>query len=171
MQKYRVVRHEVTQPLDQSIKLIPLTKGQNAIVDAEDYDFLMQWNWYASFVESMGSYYAARTSDIGVPVYMHRFLISATNPIVDHRNLNTLDNRRDNLREGTKAQNASNCEKYKTNNSGYKGVHWCEQKQKWVAKAQHNKNRFYLGSFESAELAHEAYSAFVANMKGEFSRD
>jgi hypothetical protein len=38
MAKRHVFRHAVTQPLDPSIKLIPLTRGQSAIVDA-DGDF------------------------------------------------------------------------------------------------------------------------------------
>ena len=43
--KIPVERHAVQQPADESVKLIPLTKGLNAIVDAHNYDWLMQWNW------------------------------------------------------------------------------------------------------------------------------
>ena len=41
----RMPRHPVTQPSDPSYLLIPLTQGQNAIVDAVDYDRLMQFNF------------------------------------------------------------------------------------------------------------------------------
>lgn len=40
MAKHRVVREPVVQPLDQSYRLIPLTKGKVAIVDATDYEWL-----------------------------------------------------------------------------------------------------------------------------------
>jgi hypothetical protein len=33
-------RHSVVQPLDTSYRLIPLTQGQNAIVDAADFEEL-----------------------------------------------------------------------------------------------------------------------------------
>jgi hypothetical protein len=36
--KFSVKRHAVTQPLESSYRLLPLTRGQNAIVDAADYE-------------------------------------------------------------------------------------------------------------------------------------
>jgi hypothetical protein len=45
--KYRVARHSVEQPEDPSIRLIPLTQGQVAIVDVGDFAALDRWNWSA----------------------------------------------------------------------------------------------------------------------------
>lgn len=43
--KRHVKRHEVVQPLNESYRLIPLTQGQNAIVDVNDFGRLSKWNW------------------------------------------------------------------------------------------------------------------------------
>jgi hypothetical protein len=40
MTKRRVKRHPVTQPADKPYRFIPLTQGKNAIVDAEDFEWL-----------------------------------------------------------------------------------------------------------------------------------
>ena len=62
MPKLRVKRHAVTQPLDQSYRLIPLTQGQNAIVDVEDFEWLDQWNWCAQWTGR--HFYAVRHDGI-----------------------------------------------------------------------------------------------------------
>src|SRR6266481_2348808 len=111
MQKYRVRRHEVIQPQDQSIKLIPLTKGQSAIVDAADYEWLMQWNWTAQWSKNIGSFYAYRISGKTL-IYMHRLITACEQGMdVDHINHHTLDNRRSNLRKGSHSYNLANSDK------------------------------------------------------------
>lgn len=37
---FRKKRHEVIQPIDTEYRLIPLTQGQVAVVDAADYEWL-----------------------------------------------------------------------------------------------------------------------------------
>ena len=114
MPKRRVRRHEVVQPQDQSIRLIPLTQGQNAVVDAADYEWLNQWNWHAHWFESSKTFYAGRniSASEGRPmgvVTMHRELLQdGSNLDTDHRNGNGLDNRRSNLRICTRSQNCQN---------------------------------------------------------------
>jgi hypothetical protein len=81
-------------------KLIPLTQGKFAIVDNADFDWLNQWKWYA--VKSYNTWYARRFSSIP----MHRQIMSAPSGTeIDHRNHNGLDNRRQNLRFSTSAEN------------------------------------------------------------------
>src|SRR5438477_9252593 len=87
MPKRRVHRHEPIQPLDQSTKLIPLTRGLNAIVDAADYDWLNQWNWFA--LQSQHNSYAARLEKRkGRLLLMHRVIVGGDSHDIDHINRN-----------------------------------------------------------------------------------
>ena len=87
---YNVKRHAVVQPLDQSIKLIPLTQGRNAVVDAVDYEWLMQWNWCAAWCPITRSFYATRRDytvnrRLGITVPMHRVIMGMPTGVqVDH---------------------------------------------------------------------------------------
>src|ERR1035437_2403613 len=95
-----VIRHKVEQPQDQSIRLIPLTQGQNAIVSASDYEMLRQTNWCAWWNPHTGSFYAKGRPVCGEMIGMHSFLVPCRQGYVpDHINGNTLDHRRNNLQE------------------------------------------------------------------------
>jgi hypothetical protein len=83
------------------------------------------------------------------------------NPMADHINGIKTDNRIDNLREVTKAQNAQNKKIYVTKSglprSGFKGVHWIKACQKWRAAIGHNNKTINLGMFDDPEKAFLAY--------------
>ena len=165
MPKPRIQRHEVVQPDDQSIRLIPLTKGQNAIVDANDFEWLSQWNWYACRNNMSGKFYAYRTvAKRGVP--MHRVILGFPEQ-VDHRNGNTLDNRRENIRACTCAQNACNRSKHSNNRSGIKGVR--RSHGKWCAQIGINGKNKHLGLFRTAGEAASAYKRAAMELHGDFA--
>lgn len=160
-------RPPVVQPLDPSYKIIALTKGQVALVDASDYKWLMQWSWHAWWNPSTESFYAARReSNI---LYMHREILQCGPKQVDHKNHNTLDNRAENLRPATPGQNIANRGKNCNNTSGFKGVSWHKGGRKWIANAGLNGKTVYLGLYSTPEEAHAAYSAFVTKQWGEFA--
>lgn len=145
MQKPRVVRHEVVQPPDQSIKYIALTKGQTAIVDAANYEWLKQWNWSAFWHPRTKTFYARRGH---AGPLMHRVIFNAQpTQLLDHKSGDTLDNRRQNIRFATSSQNAQNRKTYSSNKSGHKGVYWNAANSKWVAQIGTNGRNKYLGSF------------------------
>jgi hypothetical protein len=72
--KKPVKRHEVTQPLDQSYRLIPLTQGKNTIVDATDFQWLSKWNWCAHYAPTTKTFYAERRGGTKT-VWMHKEII------------------------------------------------------------------------------------------------
>lgn len=89
---------------------------------------------------------------------------------LDHVNGDRADNRIANLREATQAQNARNAQRKKTNSSGFKGVHWHAQAQKWRATILVNRRHISLGLFHRKEDAAKAYETAAHKHHGAFSR-
>lgn len=76
--------------------------------------------------------------------------------LVDHINSIRHDNRIENLRLVTPSENAQNLKKARSDNgSGLLGVTPIDGK--WVSRIMLNGKSFYLGYFETPELAHTAY--------------
>lgn len=163
--KRHVKRHKVVQPDDQSIRYIALTNNQNAIVDAPDYEWLSQWNWSAHWDPKLKSFYAQRFPSLS----MARIIVGVPSGInVDHKNHNTLDNRRTNLRPATQTQNLGNARK-RLPESGYRGVWKVASKlNPWAATITKNGEMFYLGCFPNPEAAYGAYKAKAKELYGEF---
>src|SRR5712664_378293 len=159
-----VKRHAVIQPLNESYRFIPLTQGQNAIVDAEDFEWLSQWNWCVSKIGN--SFYAVRANSI----LMHRKILHCrrSSEQGDHKNGNTLDNRKNNLRKCSNHQNTWNVGPPKNNTSGFKGVSF-RRDIGWYARIRVNGERIWLGYFDSAEVAARAYDAAAKSYHGEFA--
>ena len=72
---------------------------------------------------------------------------------LDHINGNTLDNRVENLRPATSAQNMSNRKTFANNKSGCKGVCWHNRISKWQVSVGVNKKQKHIGYFDDLELA------------------
>ena len=124
-------RVEPPEPPNDKIRYIPLTRGLHAIVDAEDYERLSQYKWYAA-ISNNGTFYARRNSPDGV-VSMHRTIMQAPDgKVVDHINGNGLDNRRCNLRICTQYENALNSRPRVDSKSRFKGV--VPHGDKWRAR-------------------------------------
>jgi hypothetical protein len=165
------------QPADLSYRLIPLTQGQFAKVDAVDYDFLTQWKWCAQWDPKSGQFHATRCYWVQgrksvKHVQMARLIMG--NPVgmeVDHANGNTLDNRRStNLRLATHAQNCQNRRRKSDNTSGVKGVHWNKESRKWRARIMAHGKRKLIGDFGSLADAQAAYAVAAREAHGEFAR-
>lgn len=156
--------------LQPATKEIPLTQGKVAIVDASDYDFLMQWAWMAR-LERHCCYAVRRFSVDGKQCWarMHRVIMEAkTGTMIDHINGNGLDNRRDNLRLATTSQNTQNKKIGANNTSGYKGVD--HRSRKWRARIWLHGQEYHLGYFDSDIAAAHAYNKAAERLHGEFAR-
>jgi len=170
-QKRSAKRHPVTQPSDPSYRFIPLTKRQNAIVDAEDYDWLNQWNWCATWQKNSNTFHAARRiGHKGQLVKMHNVIIGVCPPQqVDHIDHNGLNNRRKNLRKCTNSQNMANRRTQSNNTSGYKGVSWNKRMQKWRVRIFANGREFCGGYYTQIEDAARAADKIAIIHHGKFA--
>lgn len=90
---------------------------------------------------------------------------------LDHIDGDKLNNRVSNLRLCGHAENSRNVGIFKSNTSGFKGVSFNKQTNKWVAQATLNNMLHYLGLFYTPEEASEAYQKFAREHHGEFYRD
>lgn len=168
MPERRVKRHSVTQPLDKPYRFVPLTQGQNAIVDAADFEWLSKWHWNAHWNKKTKSFYAEKDVRFDGVAAMHRTILGCTKGEgVDHRNGDTLDNRRENIRKCTTRQNSCNRSAQRNNTSGFKGVTWDKSTSKWRARI--GEFRKHLGLFASPEEAARVYDAAAKEQFGEFA--
>ena len=154
------------------MKVIKLNRGFSTLVDDEDFEFLSQWKWHAGATPD-GNWYACRTvrsEGRTTFIWMHKVLCPG-DPTrkVDHKNRDSLDNRKKNLRIATNSQNGANASKSKNNTSGFKGVTWCKASKKWQAQIMVNRKHIYLGLFEDKREAAAEYDRKAKELFGEFA--
>ena len=137
-------------------------KGEPFFFDKDDYDTIKDFTWciYNGYVvdRNMNSMHdIIMQQDIGF--------------IVDHihgketRN----DNRRCNLRIGTKQQNVFNRDLTKANTSGVMGISYDKNKDKWITRIGYNYQSIYLGAFTEKEDAIKARIKAEEEYFGEWS--
>lgn len=150
---------------------ILLSQGKIAFVDDEDYEAISAKKW--SVVKSWNSFYARRYERIdGVQtiVYMHRLLANAVkNQQVDHKDQNTLNNCKDNLRLCSNTENSQNRKKRKTLSpkSEFKGVR--PKGGRFIARIKIDGKDCFLASFKSEVEAAKAYDRAAIQYFGEFA--
>lgn len=151
------------------MKEIPLTFGLVALVDDGDFDLVSKYAWWAQFPNGPEyPVYAQTKFEKRLNIYMHALLVPVQKGfVIDHRNLNGCDNRRENLRIGTRSQNGANAKLSKANTSGFKGV--TLSFGKWHAQIMVYRENIPLGRFvDKVEAAH-AYDAGAVKYFGEFA--
>ena len=163
------------------------------IVDDEDYEKVMERKWYV-WESGSGKHYAMSGCRYRS---VHRAVMNDPKGFdIDHINSDPLDNRKENLRVCTRAQNAQNRPVRKDSASGYKGVYEIKkpQRHKYTKKSgqvtYHEsmpKKRFYayignpeattktprsikLGYFHTAKEAAECYDRKAIEIYGEFAQ-
>lgn len=158
------------------MKYIQLTQGKQTLVDDEDFEYLNQWKWayekrYNRAVRSVYIKGSGRKNQKNDTWLMHRLIMNVpANKYIDHINGNTLDNRKQNLRICTHAQNMLNKKQVATNNtSGFKGVSWNKHAGRWMSKINIHRKQLYIGLFDTKEEAALAYNKMALKLHGEFA--
>lgn len=117
-------------------------------IDIEDIDKIKNFRWckdYNGYVKNSDQ------------KYLHRVIMDESILFVDHINGDKLDNRKNNLRICSNADNLKNRVKLPSNNtSGILGVRYRADRNKWYAEIQCNRQRIRLGSYIDKEDAIKA---------------
>ena len=154
------------------MKEIKLTQGQVALIDDDDFDYLNQWSWYAS--KHRNSFRAMRKDIGGKTIFMHRVIMNTPLDLqVDHKDHDTLNNQKFNLRNCTSSQNQQN-RTSKYGSSIYRGVFWYKRDRKWAARIKVKdkygwESRIHLGHFKNEKDAALAYNIVAIKYHGEFA--
>jgi hypothetical protein len=162
--------------VEGNVAYVPLTQGYEAVIDAADVLLVAGFNWLTRTAPYTA--YAARNGREvlgerkGKVVFLHQAIFPPKDGfVIDHIDGDGLNNRRENLRYATKAENGRNSRKKKNNTSGFKGVYLHRQSGRWQARISTGKpTQRSLGMFSTPEEAHEAYVKASAEMHGEFGR-
>ncbi len=162
--------------IDGPFAFITLTKGYEAVIDAEDIPTVDGYHWHAC-VQPHTVYAKTnmRSADgVRVAVYLHRHIMQPSSEacVVDHRDGDGLNNRRRgdgaNLRVSTRAENQRNQKGQKQTVSGLKGV--SKHHNGWRARIMLGGTPINLGTFKTPDGAHAAYCQASDEMHGEFGR-
>jgi len=157
-----------------AIKLRRKNGSIETIIDTKDLVKVKSFrgSWYPRWNETTKSFYVQGSlviNDKRITPRLHRWIMDTPdNLCVDHINHNTLDNRRSNLRNVTRAENQQNIKEIiQTNKSGYRGVSWHSPGKKWRARSRVNGSEVHLGLFSDInEAAKVACDFRIANMPG-----
>jgi hypothetical protein len=154
-----------------SMKEIPLTNGQIALVDDGDYERVRRITWCASPAKYTTYARSTGTRETGgKSVKLHRFILNApTGMDVDHRDQNGLNCQRRNLRVCSRAQNSMN-RRTQNHSSDYKGVTLLRRWSKWRATIKVDGKKIHIGYFSNPKAAAQAYDAKARELFGEFAR-
>lgn len=155
------------------MKEIKLTRGQVAIVDDEDFEWLNQWKWHTQ--KGRHTFYAARhdwkNGEYVAYVYMHRAILGlrSKNIHADHIDHNGLNNQRSNLRKCTNRQNRFNMVHRIGGTSKYRGVDFFNVAKLWRARINKDKKVYDLGYFKLEVEAAKEYNKKAIELYGEFA--
>lgn len=158
---------------DGYIEIIVSSKSIGAhsiFIDDCDKEGVLKRKWH--IVKQRERYYAYATpcSCSNKKVSMHRLIMKfPENTNIDHKDLNGLNNRRQNLRLATTSQNNANKPPQKNNSSGYKGVYFDKVANYYQSYLYIHKKKIHGGRFKTAKEAANRYNEMALKHYGEFA--
>lgn len=152
--------------------------GYNVLIDTDDYEKVKNFRWFINRKSERlygKVYFEYKHSGVtGIfRTSLHRLIMGLKThdgKVVDHINGNTLDNRRQNLRICTIAENNMNARGGKRKYNLPKGAYKMKLSARYMSQITLNKTIYYLGYYDTPEEAHAAYCEASKKYHGEFGR-
>lgn len=139
-------------------------KGDKFYFDLEDYDKIKYFCWNKS-----QRYVQAKLGD-GNMILLHKLITNTDeNTMVDHKDRNSLNCRKSNLRICSYQENNRNASRRKDNKSGVTGVCWSKKYGAWIAYIHNNKKQTLLGKFSDKTDAIKTRLKAEKEMFGDFA--
>ena len=143
-------------------------KGEEFYFDLADYDLIKKYCWHTD----KDGYLVSRDVSTRKFVKLHRLIMNCMNDstiIIDHINRDKNDNRKDNLRMCTRAENSRNKSLSKNNKSGVTGVFFNKKINKWGSQIIIDGKSIYLGTYKDKNEAIKSRIEAEIKYFGEFS--
>lgn len=147
--------------------------GHAVLMDQEDLDVFEVEKWRVMNVN--GKLYVcrrpSRKNGASFELFHRMIMACPEGMMIDHKNGETLDCRKENLRICTHSQNMRNRRLSKSNKCGFKGVHEDSKCPGiFIAKIRCEGKLYRLGRFNDPKTAHAAYCEAATRLHGEFAR-
>lgn len=138
--------------------------GEEFTFDICDFDLVSKYAWR---IDKYG--YVVTDINKRRAVRLHRLILGDDIKVIDHKNGNTKDNRRMNIRAADCSKNQMNRKVGSNSLTGLRGVTYRKDRDIYFARIKVNGKNHYLGAFKTAEEAYKARLDAENSMFGEFS--
>ena len=146
------------------------SKGEEFYFDLEDYEKIKNYSWHIDNVGYVRTQFRYDDNEPYKKMRMHKLILNYQG-IVDHKNTNKKDNRKENLRFATNSQNCTNKGLISNNTSGVTGVYWEKNKKRWFAEVSVNYKTIRSSYFKEFNDAVEARKELEDKYYGDYKYD
>ena len=165
--KVRRGMNNVSYRFDGDIVYGTLPDGTVFLFDRDNLPIVDAMKWYPCLCQYNNSLYITNSNG----KKLHRHLMGCPPGMeIDHISLDTLDNRRCNLRVCTHQQNQINQPLQRNNSSGVAGVSFYPPRGKYRARIKVCQHDIHLGYYPSFDEAVQARNVGIEYMFGEYGR-
>lgn len=156
--------------MGSAVAQIPVGSNHFALIDAGDFDRVSRHRWALKRGKA-GVLYARTdqrgTNKLGQVCYLHQMVIpTGRGYMVDHRNSDGLDNRKENLRRCTVGEN--NCHRRSLRGLSGKGFYFDKKLNCYRTQIRIQGRRIHVGLFKDSISAAQAYDDAAKKFHGEF---
>ena len=155
--------------LSNDYGILILADGRECMFDMEDYDILRKYHWSARKDGHVRAFVNGRQVELARYILEQNGVYIPEDKVVDHIDINPLNNRKYNLRICSFRENRMNHSLFKSNSSGYSGVSYRKDKDQWIARITIDYERLFLGYFDTKEEAIRARQEAEEKYYGEYS--